>query len=406
MSLATPTMRAPSGAFLPSLAILVAVTAVNPMAVNIYVPSMPGVQAHFAAPATLVQLTLSLGLVGTAVTQPIIGPLSDQFGRRPILLGGLLIAAIASFLGAFSGSLEMLIVWRIIQVASGAAGLVLGRAIVRDIRKPSEAASMLGYVTMGMAMAPMVAPIIGGFLDDLASWRAGFVFAGVMTVIAVAWAWYALPETNKHLGQASSLRAMLADYRTLLGLRSFWIYTLISAFTVGTFFSFLGGAPYVSQNLFHLTPTHYGLYFGLVAIGYSLGNFLSGRYASQLGLYRMILFGCLLTLSSSAAVVVLCLFGLEGPAYLFGATFFLGIGNGLVMPSASVGVVSVLPRLAGSASGLSGSIMTLISAGFSYIVAFMLTDSVLPMGLLMCFTALVALFFSFRVKSIMFVETD
>nr|WP_321444910.1 multidrug effflux MFS transporter [uncultured Cohaesibacter sp.] len=406
MSLATPTMRAPSGAFLPSLAILVAVTAVNPMAVNIYVPSMPGVQAHFAAPATMVQLTLSLGLVGTAVTQPIIGPLSDQFGRRPILLGGLLIAAIASFLGAFSGSLEMLIVWRIIQVASGAAGLVLGRAIVRDIRKPSEAASMLGYVTMGMAMAPMVAPIIGGFLDDLASWRAGFVFAGVMTVIAVVWAWYALPETNKHLGQASSLRAMLADYRALLGLRSFWIYTLISAFTVGTFFSFLGGAPYVSQNLFHLTPTHYGLYFGLVAIGYSLGNFLSGRYASQLGLYRMILFGCLLTLASSVAVVVLCLFGLEGPAYLFGATFFLGIGNGLVMPSASVGVVSVLPRLAGSASGLSGSIMTLISAGFSYIVAFMLTDSVLPMGLLMCFTALVALFFSFRVKSIMFVEAD
>jgi len=406
MSLATPTMRAPSGALLPSIVILVAVTAVNPMAVNIYVPSMPSVQDHFNAPATLVQLTLSLGLVGTAFTQPIIGPLSDQFGRRPVLLGGLICAALASFLCALSSSLGMLIVWRVIQVAGGAAGLVLGRAIVRDIRKPSEAASMLGYVTMGMAMAPMVAPIVGGMLDDLADWRAGFIFTGLMTLIAVAWAWYSLPETNKHLGQAPSIRAMLADYRTLLGMRSFWIYTLISAFGVGTFFVFLGGAPYVSQNMFHLTPTHYGFYFVLVAVGYSIGNFLSGRYASRLGLFKMILLGCLLTLAASALVVLLSLLGLEGPEYLFGATFFLGIGNGLVMPSASVGVVSVIPRLAGSASGLSGSIVTLVSAGFSYIVAFMLTDSVLPMGLLMCFTAGVALVFGYLVQFLAFAETD
>lgn len=406
MSLATPTMRAPSGALLPTIAILVAVTAVNPLALNLYVPSMPSVQESFLAPAGLVQLTLSLGLVGTAIIQPIIGPLSDQYGRRPILLIGLIIATLASFLCAMAASLESLIVWRIIQVAGGAAGLVLGRAIVRDIKRPTEAASMLGYVTMGMAMAPMVAPTIGGFLDDVSSWRAGFIFTGIVSAFVVAWAWYALPETNKHLGQSPSIRAMLADYRTLLGMRSFWVFALISAFTSGTFFSFLGGAPYVSQKLFGLTPTQYGLYFVLVAVGYSLGNFFSGRYATRLGLYMMILIGCGVTVVACASVVLFSLFGLEGPAYLFGATFFLGIGNGLVLPSASVGVVSVIPRLAGSASGLAGAIVTLVSAGFSYVVAFMLTDSVSPMGLLMTAASLGALLFGYLVKFISFEESN
>ncbi len=377
----------------PSILILVAVTAVNPLALNLYIPSMPSVQSEFAASASMVQLTLSLGLLGTAFIQLLIGPLSDQFGRRPILLGGLVIAVLASFYCALAPSLDHLIFARIVQVAGGAAGLVLGRAIVRDTHSTNEAASMLGYVTMGMAMAPMIGPVIGGILDDLWSWRAGFHFTGLFSLAVLIAAWINLSETNQYIGQAKSPKDLLRDYRQLLGMRPFWVYTAVSAFAAGTFFSFLGAAPYVSRALFDMSPTEYGLYFILVAGGYSLGNFFSGRYSALVGLYRMMLVGNLLTLAACSVLVILSLMSIESPQILFAAMFFLGIGNGVTLPNSNAGVVSVMPRLAGSSSGLSGSLVTMTAASASFLVTLVLSDSLLPMGLFMAGCALLALLF-------------
>lgn len=382
---------APSGALRPSIFILVAVTAVNPLSLNLYVPSMPSVQQDFDALAAVVQLTLSLGLAGTALVQLAIGPLSDRYGRRPVLLTGLMIAVLASLYCTFTTSLEGLIVGRIIQVAGGAAGLVLGRVIVRDLHAPSEAASMLGYVTMGMAMAPMIAPTIGGFLDDQISWRAGFAFSGLFALTILISAWYTLPETNRYLGKTTSIAKMLRDYGTLSGYRDFWLYTMVCAFTGGTFFSFLGGAPYVSSQIFGMGPTEYGLFFALVATGYSIGNYLSGRYTGHFGLFRMMLSGNLVTLAACLFVISLSAFGVENPVILFGAMGFLGIGNGMTLPSANVGIVSVLPELAGTASGYSGFLVTLVCAFFSYVVAFTLSDSVMPMALMMTFCCVAAI---------------
>ncbi|SNY93027.1 MFS transporter, DHA1 family, bicyclomycin/chloramphenicol resistance protein [Cohaesibacter sp. ES.047] len=397
MTTAVDRPPAPSGALSPSLAILVAVTAINPLALNIYVPSMPSVQDTFAAPASIVQLTLSLGLVGTALIQIVVGPMSDQFGRRPVLLTGLVFALIASVYCAVAGSIEGLIIGRIIQIAGGAAGLVLGRAIVRDLHEPKDAASMLGYVTMGMAMAPMVAPTIGGMLDDFFNWRAGFVFSSVITAIVLVASWYTLPETNVNRGSASSLGAFGRDVRELVTMRTFWIYTMTISFVGATFFAFVGGAPYVGDHIFGLSKTQYGLFFMLVAIGYAVGNYISGRFASRAGLFRMILLGSLLTAIFCFAIVLLSLIGIENAPMLFGAMFFVGLGNGLVFPSCIAGVVSVNPRLAGSASGLSGCIMMGINAAFSYFVAFLLSDSLLPMALLMTASAVVAVGFSLLV---------
>lgn len=377
----------------PSILILVAVTAVNPLALNLYIPSMPSVQSEFAASASMVQLTLSLGLLGTAFIQLLIGPLSDQFGRRPILLGGLVIAVLASFYCALAPSLDHLIFARIVQVAGGAAGLVLGRAIVRDTHSTNEAASMLGYVTMGMAMAPMIGPVIGGILDDLWSWRAGFHFTGLFSLAVLIAAWINLSETNQYIGQAKGAKDLLRDYRQLLGMRPFWVYTAVSAFAAGTFFSFLGAAPYVSRALFDMSPTEYGLYFILVAGGYSLGNFFSGRYSALVGLYRMMLVGNLLTLAACSVLVILSLMSIESPQILFAAMFFLGIGNGVTLPNSNAGVVSVMPRLAGSSSGLSGSLVTMTAASASFLVTLVLSDTLLPMGLFMAGCALLALLF-------------
>ena len=397
MSIPASAKPAPSGALRPAIALLVAVTAVNPMALNIYVPSMPSVQQAFGAPASLVQLTLSLGFIGTAMIQLIIGPLSDQLGRRPVLLSGLIMSVLASIFCTFSPDLNSLIVGRVIQTAGATSGLVLGRAIVRDIHEPSEAASMLGYVTMGMAMAPMIAPTLGGALDDLWSWRAGFAFSSVFSAIVLISAWYALPETAPNIGRKPSVSAMLSDYLQLMRIRTFWLFTVISALVTGTFFALLGGAPYVSHEIFHISPTQYGLYFMFIAVGYALGNFLSGRYASRKGIYRMLRAGAWVVLSACLTTIAFSLAGIETPLTLFGPAFFVGVGNGLTLPSGVAGIVSGLPRLAGSASGLSGSFLTLIAAIFSYFVTFMISDSVLPLSLFMSGSALVALILAYRV---------
>lgn len=400
MTIASGIIRpAPSGALKPSIFILVAVTAVNPLSLNLYVPSMPSVQQDFDSLASLVQLTLSLALAGTALVQLAIGPLSDRYGRRPVLLIGLMIAILASLYCTFTSSLEGLIIGRVIQVAGGAAGLVLGRVIVRDLHAPSEAASMLGYVTMGMAMAPMIAPTIGGFLDDQISWRAGFAFSSLFALIILISAWYTLPETNHYLGKTTSISKMLKDYGTLSGYRDFWLFTSVCAFTGGTFFSFLGGAPYVSSQIFDMGPTEYGLFFALVATGYSIGNYLSGRYTGRLGLFRMMVGGNIVTLAACLFVITLSALDIEHPLVLFGAMSFLGIGNGMTLPSANVGIVSVLPELAGTASGYSGFLVTLVCAFFSYVVAFTLSDSVMPMALMMTFCCLTAIACTYAVKT-------
>ncbi|MCV6625776.1 MAG: MFS transporter, partial [Cellvibrionaceae bacterium] len=226
----------------------------------------------------------------------------------------------------------------------------------------------------------MIAPTIGGFLDDQISWRAGFAFSGLFALIILIWAWYTLPETNRYLGKATSIAKMLGDYRTLSGYRAFWLFTMVCAFTGGIFFTFLGGAPYVSHQIFGMGPTEYGLFFALVAIGYSIGNYLSGRYTGRFGLFRMMLGGNLVSLLACLFVIALSTLGIEHPLVLFGAVGFVGVGNGMTLPSANVGIVSVLPELAGTASGYSGFLVTLVCAFFSYVVAFILSDSVMPMA--------------------------
>ena len=378
-------MKADSRSF---LFLLVALTAVNPLTLNLYVPSIPSVQAEFDALTATVQLTLSLGFVGTGISQLFIGPLSDKYGRRPVLLAGLAIATLASVYCAMTPSLEGLIIGRVIQLSFGAAGLVLGRAIVRDLHEPDKAASMLGYVTMGMAMAPMVAPTIGGILDDLWSWRAGMVFIALATGLVLLVSWFHLPETNSNIGRAKSSREIFSDYGELSRQRNFWAFAAVGACLSGGFFALLGGAPYVSRHLFHMSATEYGLYFMLVPLGYSLGNFLAGRYTARVGLHKMMMTGTLLTLGSTLVLIGFSLFGIEGPISLFGTMFFFGAGNGMAMPTSSAGVVSILPKLAGTASGLAGSLMTFVGAALSYVAAFLLTDSLLPLLLLMCLTAI------------------
>jgi DHA1 family bicyclomycin/chloramphenicol resistance-like MFS transporter len=360
---------------------LIAVSMVSPFAINVVVPSLPAIERHFAADYGTVQLVLSLYLASVAASQVLLGPLSDRFGRRPVLMAGLALFLAASLACIAAPNVESLIGLRVVQAAGGSAGLVLARAIVRDLYERRRAASMIGYLTMGFALAPMLAPLIGGLLQGAFDWRASFWFMAGFGLISLGVAWRGVPETNVAPAERLGLATLFRDFGQLLREPSFLLFTGSAGLSSGVFFAFLGGAPYVSENILHLTPTIYGTWFVLVAGGYAIGNFLSGRYAERAGVRWMIVGGSLLAVVVVALMPALFAAGLDHPASLFGPMFVLGIANGLVLPNALAGAISVVPRIAGAASGLTGAAQMGFGALFSAITGAMLAGGATAMPL-------------------------
>jgi MFS transporter, DHA1 family, multidrug resistance protein len=373
------------------IALLIAVSAVSPLGINMYLPSMPGMARALGVDFTTIQLTLSLYLGAMAVGQLIIGPLSDRFGRRPVLLIGLLTFVVGSAICLLAQSIGVLIFGRIVQAIGGCAGITLSRAIVRDLYGRNQVASMIAYVTMGMAVAPMIAPTIGGVLDTFFGWRASFAFLIGFGGLALVFAYWRLGETNQGRGSGEAASELLQGYGSLFRSRQFWGYTLVTSFVSAMFFAFLAGAPYVMIELLGRSPAEYGFYFAMVPCGYILGNFATGRIAGTMGPNKMILAGTLLSLTSIAAMAALIAAGFLVPVALFGPMLFIGVANGLVLPSGIAGAVSVRPDLAGAASGLSGSFQIGFGALVAPIVGAALGSTVWPLIAIMAICSCLAI---------------
>ncbi len=346
----------------PSVYLLVALSAVNPLAINIAMPSMPHMTEAFGTTYAMIQLMLSLYLATMALAQTVIGPLSDRFGRRPVLLGGMVVFVAGSVIALFAPTIEVLLAGRVLQGAGGCAGIVLARAIVRDLYDRDRAASMIGYVTMGMAVAPMIAPTIGGVLEETVGWRGSFVVMLATGAGALLWALAALYETNPNLGRAVSFRETVRQWGELLSVPIFWAYSGAAAFASAVFFAFLGGAPYVSSEIMQVGPVAYGLYFILVSLGYMMGNFLTGRFAARIGVPAMITAGNAVQMVAVGTMAALFAAGIVHPLALFGPMLLVGVANGVALPSAIAGSVSIRPDLAGAASGLGGSMQVGVGA--------------------------------------------
>ncbi|PTX04874.1 Bcr/CflA family drug resistance efflux transporter [Pararhodobacter aggregans] len=355
----------------PHLATLILLSAVSALSMNVFLPSLPNMAEYFDADYRLMQLSISVYLAFSAVLQLVIGPLSDRFGRRNIVLVSLVVFLLASVGTLLAPNATVFLIFRMLQAAV-ATGMALGRAIVRDMVDEDRAASMIAYVTLGMSIVPMLGPIVGGALDEVWGWQASFLLLAVLGALVLWLVWADLGETMER--RPSSFRAQIADYPELLTSPRFWGYVLTTAFSSGVFFAYLGGAPFVGSEIYGLTPSELGLFFGVTGVGYGMGNYLSGRYSTRFGVVRMIVYGNIGMAIGIVVQIFAVATGWGGAAGFFVPFLIVGIGNGLVLPNSNAGMLSVRPALAGTAAGLGGAFMIGGGAALSAMAGAMLTE--------------------------------
>jgi DHA1 family bicyclomycin/chloramphenicol resistance-like MFS transporter len=375
------------------LPLLMAMTAIGPATLNIVVPALPGMITRLNTDAATVQLTLSLYLLSLACAQLMLGPLSDRFGRRPVVLAGLALSVLASLAAMAASSIGMLIAARIVQAAGASTGIVVGRAIIRDLYDRDRAAGMFGLVTTAMVIAPMVAPLVGGILDTAFGWEAIFLFITILSSVVLAWAVLMLPETH-HSGAASTAAALWREWSALLGNARFYAYVLAAALGSAPHFTVLGGGPHVVISLMGRSSAEYGLWFALSSFGYMSGNFTVSRLAQRVSLDSMIMAGLALGIVGAClTAALLMLWPNGGPATVFLPQFIISYGNGLLMPNAIAGAVSQRPDAAGAASGLTGFTQMAIGAAATQTISMLLagSSSAMPMAWMMLGILVVAI---------------
>ncbi|MEH6442803.1 MAG: multidrug effflux MFS transporter [Oceanospirillaceae bacterium] len=377
----------------PHIAILIVLSAIGPVALNIFLPSMPSLTESLNTSYDIAQLTLTLYLVATAVSQLILGPLSDKYGRRPVILGGVFIYVVASLACAFAFNIEQLIIGRIFQAAGGCAGIVITRAIVRDLYDQQKATSILGYMTMIMAIAPMLSPIIGGYLDQWYSWRASFYLVSLFGFGLLVISATKLHETNHQLVSDMKLNNIFSKYKVLLVRRQYLGYVLGTSFGSAVFFAFIAGAPFYATQVLGLLPSEYGFYFIMVSCGYMSGNFISGRFATKLSGQLMLRIGSVVLVLGASVLVYFSYVGFSHPAYLFMPMALIACSNGIAIPNGMAGALSVEPKLAGTASGLAGFLQIILGAAATFVVGFVHDGTAIPMVVAMVVCALLSVLF-------------
>ena len=373
----------------PHIFTLVMLSGISALTMSIFLPSLNHMAEHFGVDYAVMQFAVSGYLLATAVLQMVIGPLSDRLGRRPVVIGALGVFVLATIGCVLAPTAGVFLAFRMLQAAV-AVGIVLSRAIVRDMVPQDRAASMIGYVTMGMALIPMVGPMVGGVLDELFGWKASFVLLALVGMATLALVVADQGETIE--GRGMGIAQQLRGYPDLLRSQRFWGYALCAAFGSGAFFALLGGSSFVAGEVFHLSPFWTGLALGSPAVGYALGNFISGRFVVRVGVNRMALIGTAVAAAGLGTSLVLSLLGVVHPLVFFGFCTFLGLGNGMMLPAATAGLLSVRPDLAGTASGLGGAIMIGGGAAMAALAGAMLTPETgaLPLQAIMFATSVLA----------------
>ncbi|WP_142850536.1 multidrug effflux MFS transporter [Telmatospirillum sp. J64-1] len=377
---------------LPVTILLTGLVAFGPISTDLYLPSLPDMTRAFGTDVSMVQLTLSVFLIGFAFAQLIYGPLSDRFGRRRVVIGGVLTYLAASLFCLFAPSIEMLILGRFLQAVGACCGPVVGRAVVRDVYPREQAARIMSYMASAMALAPAVAPLLGGWLHSLFGWRANFVVLVLFGLLLLVACLTMLAETNRHQDPAALRPSrILETYGLLLSDRHFLGYAAAVAFSFSALFSFISGSSFVLIDVLGLEARHFGFAFMICVIGYIIGTFTAGRLTMRVGLANMITIGAWLGALGGVLLAGFAWMGIETLAAVVGPVALVFLAVGLVLPNASAGAIAPYARMAGSASAMLGFLQMGIGAGAGFLVGLLHDGSTKPMATVIMIATLLSL---------------
>ena len=371
--------------------LLTLAVALGPMSTDFYLPSLPSLVDYFATDVARVQLTLSVFLVGFAVGQLFYGPLSDRFGRRPVMMAGVAIFTLASVVCMLATSIEMLIAARLVQAIGACAGPVLGRAVVRDVYGREGAARMLSLIGAAMALAPLIGPVVAGYLIVIFGWQSSFLVLALYGALILFGVFSALGETNPHIGETTGVGQMLRNYHAFLHSREWLGYVLCNSAAYAGLFAFISGSSYIFIDLLGLAPHLFGLCFSAMVAGYIGGTMLSARVVLKLGIERMVMAGALLCAVSGLVVAGLAIAGIETVWSVLAPMVLFAAGVGLVMPNSMAGAIGPFPTMAGAASALLGFIQMTIAAMIGIGVGAAFDGTARPMAVTIALSGFAAL---------------
>lgn len=357
----------------PLLCFLIAVSAIGPLTLNGVLPATSAVMTELSTRYEMAQLVLTVFLVANLVSQLVLGPAADRYGRRPVMLLSLSVFVVGSLMCAAAQSIEWLLAGRFVQGVGGAVCVFLPRTIVRDIYTQGRAASVIGYMTTAMMVAPLFGPALGGWITDHASWRlmyAGLACLGLLLLLA---GWRFQAETLRRQPKdvaAGQSESFFGSSILLLRDPGFVACACMLTGAVGVYYSFLSGAPYLAMESRGLSASSYGIWFAMVAVGYLGGNLTAGNLSERFGVQKMIHMGFLPFLAG------ICLFWillpLHHPVALFLPMMLIAFSNGMSLPSMFTVAMSVRPELSASASALAGSLQTGFGVVLSIAIGYLL----------------------------------
>ncbi len=360
--------------------ILAAIIALGPLSVDLYLPAMPAMRSYFNTDIAYVQLTLSSYLLGFSIFHLVCGPLSDRYGRKPILAGGLLLYIIMSVLCAQASTIEELVICRFIQAMGACCAPTLGRAIVRDHYEGQAAIKALAYVSSLMAIAPVIAPSLGGIIIKYADWTMTFYMLAGAGVLALLLTVFVVPES---LPQKQLLHPIniLKNFSHLLTHPSFMAHVLIASFLYSCAFAFLSGVSFILIDFMQVKPEHFGLYFLCIVTGYIGGNLFTGKIAHAWPIQRIYPISLVISFIPSLAMVGFSLAQWYYPLLYVVPVLFNTMAIGLLLPRAMAEALKPFPHMAATASAMMGFLQMAIASIAGGLVGYFLVDNPLPMAL-------------------------
>jgi DHA1 family bicyclomycin/chloramphenicol resistance-like MFS transporter len=362
-------------------ALLTAMAALGPLATSIYLPSLPSVGRDLGATDAAVQLTFTLFLVGYGGAQLVFGPMSDAWGRRRMMLAGIVIFGVASIGCALAVTVAQLILLRAVQAVGACAGPVMTRAVVRDVYPPERAAGVFAVVNTALAIAPAIAPIVGGYVEVLIGWRANFAILAILALALLALVAVWLPETNAHRDpQALQPARLLASYRAVLSHRGYLVHLCTGTFAFAAMFAYIAGAPFAWIDLLRVRPDHYGLYSVGPVAAYAAGSMLAGPLARRVGVDRGAAIGALVSAGGGLVFGGLILLGHLSVVGILAPIMVVIMGGGIIITHTAAGAMAPFATRAGAASAMLGFAQMAGGALGTVLVAVLEDGSARPMA--------------------------